>query len=305
MIILLYHNIVLHRPSAFNMLARPDWLPVDKFEEEIASLAERFDLVSLDQIADAIREGRPVPRGCAITFDDGYSGAYKYGLPVLEKYGATGAYFVITQHVGDSGAPAHDYVYRLEALVYLTRAESIDLAEFGFGVVPLTCDACKLAFFKDVRRWIKDVPPSQQERLKERLREQLDVSEEQITAYLSHEAYRPVGWSDVADMRRRGCVVGSHTRTHRPLSQLAPADVEQEIVGSYDDLRERFGDGELSLAYPFGQAQDYNNDVVAAARKAGYGYALTAISGLNDEATDPFELRRVTFRDLKKLRQAF
>ena len=48
----------------------------------VASLAERFDIVSLDQIADAIREARSVPRGCAITFDDGYSGAYKYGLPV-------------------------------------------------------------------------------------------------------------------------------------------------------------------------------------------------------------------------------
>ena len=33
MIILLYHNVVLHRPSAFNMLARPDWLSVDELEE--------------------------------------------------------------------------------------------------------------------------------------------------------------------------------------------------------------------------------------------------------------------------------
>ena len=305
MIILLYHNVVLHRPSAFNMLARPDWLSVDEFEEEITSLAERFDLVSLNDITAAVREKRRISRACAVTFDDGYYGAYKYGLPVLEKYGATGAYFVLTQQVRDGGATAYDYFDRLEALVYLTKTEAIDLTEFGLDAAPLTCDACKLAFLKDVRKRIKNVPWSQQERLTERLRAQLDVPEAQLAGYLSHEAFQPVSWTDVADLRRRGCVVGSHTRTHRALSQLEPADLECEVAGSYNDLRERIGEGGLTLADPFGQAEHYNEDVVAAARQAGYAGALTAITGVNDEATDPFELRRVTFRDLKKLRQAF
>ncbi len=305
MIILLYHNVLQHRPGAFNMLARPDWLSVSEFEEEIASLAERFELVSLNDIADAVREKRRIPRACAITFDDGYYGAYKYGLPVLEKYSATGAYFVITQQVRSGGATAYDYFDRLEALVYLTEAEAVDLTELGMGVAPLTCDACKLDVLKDFRKRIKDVPWSQQERLNERLRRQLDVSEEQLAGYLGHEAFQPVSWDDVAEMRRRGCIVGSHTRTHRALSQLEPDDLECEVAGSYDDLRERLSGDGFALAYPFGQEKHYNDEVIAATRKAGFSCALTAIPGVNDEGSDPFELRRVTFRDLKKLRQAF
>ncbi len=305
MIILLYHNVLAHRPSAFNMLARPDWLTIDEFDEEIASLAERFDLVSLDDIAGAVREGRRIPRACAVTFDDGYSGAYKYGLPVLEKYGATGAYFVITEHVQDGGPVSYDYFDRLEAQVYLTKADAVDLTEFGLRAMPLTCDACKLAFLKYFSREIKTVPGSQQERLNERLREQLDVREEELVGYLGHEVFQPMSWDNVAELRRRGCAVGSHSRSHRALSQLGAKELQCEVAGSYDDLRGRVGPDGLSLAYPFGQAEHYNSEVVVAARAAGFAYALTAITGVNDEQTDLFELRRTTFRDLKKLRQGF
>jgi peptidoglycan/xylan/chitin deacetylase (PgdA/CDA1 family) len=305
MIILLYHNVLAHRPSAFNMLARPDWLTVEKFDEEIASLAERFDLVSLDDIAAAVRDGRRIPRACAITFDDGYSGAFKYGLPVLEKYGTTGAYFVITQHVQDGGPVSYDYFDRLEAQVWLSEVEAVDLTEFGLAAMPLTCDACKLAFLKYFSLEIKTVPGSQQEQLNEGLREQLGVSEEQLAGYLGHEVFQPMSWDNVAQLRRRGCVVGSHSRSHRALSQLDADDLECEVAGSYGDLSAHVESAGPALAYPFGQAEHYNGEVVAAARKAGFAYALTAITGVNDEQTDVFELRRTTFRDLKKLRQAF
>jgi peptidoglycan/xylan/chitin deacetylase (PgdA/CDA1 family) len=305
MIILLYHNVVAHRPSAFNMLARPDWLTVDKFDEEIASLAERFDLVPLNDIAGAVREGRRIPRACAITFDDGYLGAYQYGLPVLEKHGATGAYFVITKQVQDGGAITYDYFDRLEAQVCLSKADAVDLTDFGLAVMPLTCDACKLAFLKYFSREIKAVPAAQQGPLNERLAGQLNVSEEQLAEYLAHEVFQPMSWDNVAQLRQRGYLVGSHSQSHRTLSLLGADELACELSGSYGDLRARGGVPQLGLAYPFGQAAHYNSDVIAAARDAGYAYAVTAISGVNDGGTDAFELRRTTFRELKKLRQAF
>jgi hypothetical protein len=225
MIILLYNNVVLHRPSAFNMLARPDWLSVDEFEEEVASLAERFDLVSLNDITDAVREKRRIPRPAlsrSTTATTVRTGTACRCLRVWND----GRVLRDHAQVRDAGATAYDYFDRLEALVCLTETGAIDLTEFGLDVAPLTCDACKLGFLKEFCRRIKNLPWSQQERLNERLREQLDVPDAQLAGYLSHEAFQPVSWTDVADLRRRGCVVGSHTRTHRALSQLEPADLD-------------------------------------------------------------------------------
>ncbi len=304
MIILLYHNILAHRPSAFNMLARPDWLTIDEFDEEIASLAERFDIVSLDDIADAVKHGRSISRACAITFDDGYSGAYKYGLPVLEKYGATATYFVITGQLDGDATSAYDFFDRLEARVFLTKAGSIDLSGFGLNAMPLTCDACKLAFVKYMNREIKTVPESQYKRVAASLYEQLGVDESATIAYLSHEVFQPMSWDDVGDVWRRGHVVGSHSRSHRALSQLDEQTLSREVRGSYDDLSSHVNAETFGLAYPFGLAEHYNEAVIDASKGAGFSYALTAIPGVNDEHTSPFELRRATFRELKKLRLA-
>jgi len=304
MIILLYHNVIAHRPSAFNMLARPDWLTVDEFDGEIASLAERFDIVSVDDIASAVSSRRRIPRACAITFDDGYRGAYKYGLPVVEKHGATAAYFVITGQFDGDATSAYDFFDRLEAQVFLTKAANIDLGKVGLNAMPLTCDACKLAFLKYMNREIKTVPESQYDAVVGALDAQLGVDESATMEYLSHEAFQPMSWDDVDDVRRRGHIIGSHSRSHRALSQLEEETLSCEVAGSYDDLRRHCGEDGFAIAYPFGLQEHYNEDVTDACKKAKFSYGLTAITGVNDEHASPFELRRATFRELKKLRRA-
>jgi peptidoglycan/xylan/chitin deacetylase (PgdA/CDA1 family) len=303
MIILLYHNVVRHRPSAFNMLSRPGWHAVGDFDEEIRSIAERFDIVPLDDIANAVRDGRSISRACAITFDDGYAGAYEYAVPILEKYRATATFFVITQQLCDTGPPTYDYFDRLEAAVYLTEAKAIDLSEEGLGAHELTCDECKLAFLRGLRRSIDSLSWDEQVRANQRFSEQLAVPEDRLLEYLSHEVFQPMAWSDVEELRRAGHAIGSHTRTHRVLSQLGAQDLAWELAGSRDDLHSHGADGALALAYPLGQAQHYSGEVIAATRSAGYAYAVSARPGINDTTTGPFELRRSTFRDVKKLRK--
>lgn len=303
MIILLYHNVIEHRPSAFNMLTRRDWLTVDQFDEEIASVAERYELVSVGDIASAVRDGRTIPRAVAVTFDDGYACAKVYGQPVLDKYGVTATYFVITSLVHDSVPKTYDFFDRLEGMLYLSSIKVLDLTELGLERLPLTCDECKLNALKYVSHAFKTIPADLQERLDVTLGQQLAVGDGQIGAYLGHEAFQPMSWADVADLQQCGHGVGSHSRTHRALSQLDAKDLRCELAGSLDDLRSH-GVTDAVLAYPFGQEAHYNAAVIDSARAAGYRYALTAIPGINDAVTPVFELYRATFRDLKKLRKA-
>jgi peptidoglycan/xylan/chitin deacetylase (PgdA/CDA1 family) len=53
--------------------------------------------LTLDEVIEAIRSGRKLPRNSlAITFDDGYMDNYVYAYPILKKYHFPATIFIIT-----------------------------------------------------------------------------------------------------------------------------------------------------------------------------------------------------------------
>jgi peptidoglycan/xylan/chitin deacetylase (PgdA/CDA1 family) len=199
-------------------------------------------------------------------------------------------------------AKEHDFFDRGEALLFATEAEALDLTPLGMERLPLTCDGCKLAALKYVSRQYKSIDGERQRQLDETMREQLEGADASVASYLEHEVFQPMSRDDVAELRRRGCDVGSHTRTHRALTQLGDDELGCELAGSREELV-ALGVERPGLAYPFGLEGHYDARVVDAARAAGYEYALTALPGVNGAATPLLELRRGTYRELKKLRK--
>jgi len=98
-------------------------------------------------------------------------------------------------------------------------------------------------------------------------------------------------WEEVEELAAAGVAIGSHTRHHRRLTQLGPADREAELAGSLADLRENLPAAAPVLAYPNG---DHDDAVCRAAAEAGYELAFTTEKGRNSARTDPFRLRRVS-----------
>lgn len=99
------------------------------------------------------------------------------------------------------------------------------------------------------------------------------------------------GWEEVSALAEAGVAIGSHTRHHRRLTQLEPAEREAELAGSLADLRERLPDAAAVIAYPNG---DHDDAVCRAAEAAGYEAAFTTEKGRNCAASDRFRLRRVS-----------
>jgi peptidoglycan/xylan/chitin deacetylase (PgdA/CDA1 family) len=132
-IVLFYHNVVAHPPNAFNILARKEWVEEREFARQMAVVAERFRVVPLREIAEAVRRGQQIPDACAITFDDGYLGTYRYGLPVLERYGLPATLFVVTRQVRGEAGSRPDRFDRLEAVLQTTTRDNLDLTDLGFG----------------------------------------------------------------------------------------------------------------------------------------------------------------------------
>lgn len=86
-----------------------------------------------------------------------------------------------------------------------------------------------------------------------------------------------------------GLEIGSHTRSHPLLTALDDGDLEQELVGSRQELQDWTGESVRLFAYPTGV---YDQRVAAATRVAGYRAAFA--DKAREKTPDPdFEIPRV------------
>jgi peptidoglycan/xylan/chitin deacetylase (PgdA/CDA1 family) len=84
---------------------------------------------------------------------------------------------------------------------------------------------------------------------------------------------RPLTPAELRAFAREPLVhLGNHTRDHAILTRCAPHDVETQIAGAQEDLREMAGVTPTMIAYPNGDTSD---EVVAVARRAGLSLGIT------------------------------
>jgi peptidoglycan/xylan/chitin deacetylase (PgdA/CDA1 family) len=108
---------------------------------------------------------------------------------------------------------------------------------------------------------------------------------------------RPLRWEWLAELARHGCDVGSHTRRHRRLSEIAGRDeLADEIVGSKRELEDRLGLACRYFAWPFGRASDIDARGLELIGEAGYEASFSAVRGrVVPQRTRPFEIPRHHF----------
>jgi peptidoglycan/xylan/chitin deacetylase (PgdA/CDA1 family) len=120
-------------------------------------------------------------------------------------------------------------------------------------------------------------------------------------------------WAQIAALQKAGVDIESHTMSHAHLTHKShpylddaqydtflrtELDESKRIIESHTGQPVRF------LAYPYG---DYDDAVVAAAKRAGYEAGLLSWYGPNNRSTDPLKFRRfamVSDTSLEQLRTA-
>jgi peptidoglycan/xylan/chitin deacetylase (PgdA/CDA1 family) len=80
-----------------------------------------------------------------------------------------------------------------------------------------------------------------------------------------------LNWPALERLAAAGIAVGAHTRTHRDLTALDAAAMEDEIAGSAECLRRRMGVAPQAFAYPYGRV----SEAVSAAVAANFAWGCT------------------------------
>lgn len=277
-----YHGLV-ERP-----LPVPDWcfLSVEEFARQVEYLAENFELLSLSDAVDRLKEGSLDKPAAAITFDDGFRSVHDLAFPILRECGAPATVFLVSGLVDTNDTIWFCRVH--EAVSKSDREEySWDGAQFSLRTVD---DKAKAS-------------ASIQARLKRFSQQRLLAEVATIVDALGGTPDAPVertspfailDSTEIAEMDRSGLVeFGAHTVSHAILSRLDVTERRTEIADSLTSVA-RWTGGPCDLfAYPNGRAIDFDADATALLRECGVRAAVTMVEGVNDSKVSALELKRV------------
>ena len=252
------------------------------FEAEMRHVSRNYRVVGMTELMQRLEERSTEPV-MAITFDDGYKDNYENAFPILERYGLPATIFLTTGSM-DTGEPL--WFEQLALAVKKTRRECLHLEVAPAQQIWLRTTAERLAGNARVFSVLRGLPDSQRRQLLDNVLRQLaDVDH-------GERNHKMLTWDETRRMHGRGITFGGHSVSHPFLSRLSADGFRWEVSECKRRIEEELQTRVDFLAYPNGREEDFGQPNCALVREAGYRAAVTTIWGVNNEFTDPFQLRR-------------
>ena len=303
-LILLYHRIDSPITDPWRLAVSPE-----RFGQHLAVLRDRFRPLPVADLVAALRARRPLARGVAVTFDDGYADNVLLGVPLLRQHTIPATVYVTAGYLG---APHEFWWKQLEQLLLepgeLPRQLGIDhpLLRWSWylddvAVYPrehalahrdwIVTDpppTPRHAAFLSLHDTLEQVDPGAREEILADLFGAAGVSRVTRTSHrmLTTDETRALGASD-------GFEVGAHTLSHPHLSAIPSTRQETEIRQAKVRLEEVVGRPVETFAYPFGRAVDFSATTVRIVRETGYSSAVAVRDLAVSRSSPGFELPRV------------
>jgi peptidoglycan/xylan/chitin deacetylase (PgdA/CDA1 family) len=279
----------------------------DDFKAQVLALRHRYEMATLET-ALAFLEGSHEPSRdlCLLTFDDGLKEHGAEVAPFLAECGIQGVFFVITSCLEERRVAAVHMSHFLMASLGFERYRDLFMAALhrlpagsrADALVDATqairtyrWDSPDVASFKYLLNFCLDWT------IRDQLVQTLFVEHVSPEAPFAESLY--VSWDEARHMQAMGMVVGGHSHRHKPLGLLSKDECDDDLGVCRDLLVTRLGQkASASFCYPYGNAQAFNDDVIAALKGLGFTCAFTTAAGDNSPGADRFVLRRVDCNDV-------
>jgi len=282
----LYHRLRNRRALTVIMFHRvlteqdPRWASCDPDYTLEAGLLERclaffrrhYNVVSVDDVLAARRDGRPLPdRALLITFDDGWADNHAHALPRLRAAGMPALLFAVADVV-DRDEPF--FQERLIAAFRLGRLRVPSLlsalADAGHPLSPTPDDS--IDGLRKVIAALEALTPSQRAQVLAPFAGAMDDGVRQM-----------VTRAELRELAAGGVAIGVHGKTHTPMPRAE--DLDAELATARNIVGEHLGAvPPPTMSYPHGR---YDDTVLARTRAAGYELAFTSNPVMNTVGDRP------------------
>jgi peptidoglycan/xylan/chitin deacetylase (PgdA/CDA1 family) len=268
----MYHYV---RPKEQTKLR---YLEIDVFKKQLDLFEQRYGIVTKADW-EKFRSTGKYPTGVLLTFDDGLKDHFKYVLPILLERNLFGIFYVCTNPLKGSALPVHLTHY----LLANKDAESIWAALNSMGLkkdLSTTLDSKSYFAYaehdhtnleKNLKRIINwaTVDIGQTKLLLDAFIDLTDTTQNQFVRdwYLNEQ--------EISQMIKLGYEIGSHTCSHKLLSNLMDYEINYELNDSKNILNEIFDINVRSFCFPFGGEHSYNANILNKLAKFGYSESFS------------------------------
>jgi peptidoglycan/xylan/chitin deacetylase (PgdA/CDA1 family) len=251
------------------------------FVRQMRALRSLTNVVPLESAFADLHAGRRLPhRAVALTFDDGYLDNLELAVPVLRDLGLPAVFYLVP------GILDGDVTPWWERVGWAFAQATVERAEFAGVALDLTTERGRVESLDRVESALKG---------RDEAGRQEGVAE--LVEALAPKGSGPgrdlfMDWDDAKRLVGSGAAIGSHTMRHSILARESGPSQLADLEESKRRLEAGVQTPISSLAYPNGQADDYDATTRAAARTAGFSSAVTTCGLVTGRGTDPFDVRR-------------
>lgn len=273
------------------------------FEKQLDLLGKHFKFTSIPELIE-IKNSNPGhinENSCLIAFDDGLREQYETAWSILKRKGIPAVFFVCTKPLLDG------QLLRVHKIHYIRSIINHSDIENSF-----------LEVFKD--KYSKEVKSIDSKLLKKTYR--YDSKDEAYLKYLlnyvlsERDVDKFIGYlyEKYANLKDEASdfyltenqiielskydAVGSHTVSHRSLSQLKLKEAIYELSQSKKTLEDLTNKKISTIAYPYGGPSAVTGEVAQIAEKTGYELGFTAERSFNNSLIEPLLLARADTNDV-------
>jgi peptidoglycan/xylan/chitin deacetylase (PgdA/CDA1 family) len=263
------------------------------FDRQLAAIDKLATVVPLSAAVDTLARGGSLPpRAVALTFDDGYADWLEAAVPALDRRGMHGTFFLVSDILsGRIGAWWEELADAFDRCTASTL-------EWAGRTHDLTTPAARLGAQAALKDELKLVDRATRVEAVARIAER-------IAPPPPARAPMFLDWPGAKALAATGHGIGSHTVTHPILAREDVDTQREELVASRRALSDGLGQTVDLLAYPNGNAGDYDQQTMELARAAGYRAAVTTRPGLVGPHEPPYAMHRVVLTPLTDVGELF
>jgi peptidoglycan/xylan/chitin deacetylase (PgdA/CDA1 family) len=269
--ILLLHHV---RPFVSQDFAPTKLLEItpEFLDDALTLVRERgFEIISMDEVPDRIKNPKPERPFVAITLDDGYRDLAEYALPVFKKHQAPFAAY-ITTGFADGTAPL--WWLNLENAIKKLDLINIEVDGKKFEY-HTTYTSEKISSFRELYWRLRDEPESYLRKVIAKLGEQAGIDALSSTRELC------LDWDGIRLLSKEPlATIGAHTLTHPMLAKHDVALAQEEIERSKAIIEREIGKDVNHFAYPVGDCTSATGRDFSLAKAAGFTTAVTTRPGM-------------------------
>lgn len=301
--IVMYHYVRDLKNSRYPNIKGLDY---ELFKQQIKFFAEKFNVVTMEEVIAYYEEGYKLPENAVLlTFDDGYIDNFTFVLPVLKEYKMQGSFFVpgkvFTEHCLLDVNKIH-FLLASTSIETLCKAlfEQLDHYRgskwdypsneelFAEYAVANRFDNRETIFFKRVLQMA--LPEELRNQISSYLFQKYVGVPEDV---LAHEIY--LNYDQMKYMKSEGMFFGVHGYDHYWMNKLNPADLKEDIFKGLESMKGLLDENKWVINYPYGS---YSEEVIKCLKDTGCILGLSTDVRVADlEKDNRFILPRMDTND--------